>query len=254
MFQYITDLYDAVAKYEQLEEVAGPTEKARAKITKQVFEKFLISSNVKYQDLAVLEIGPASGYITNVLNESISGFPRCHLDLMDFSAGFIDNVKHKNYRVENYFCTNITDEKIDKKFHSKYDIIFFQEVLEHLINPFAALANINLMLKSGGIVFLTIPNGSYWRNLFMELFKPDALLKPGRFMDTHISEVSTIGMLKLATMTGFNASDIFYYCTQAKLLKPLRSSQVGFLLVKHEEPFQAWARLQDSIINQNPIR
>lgn len=249
MYQYITDLYDAVAQYEQLAEVAGAEQIARAKITKRVFERFLTSKDVEKKDLAALEIGPASGYITNVLNESIMAFPRCHLDLMDFSSGFIDNVKDKNYKVDNYFCTNITDGKVDKVFFERYDIIFFQEVIEHLVNPFAALVNINSMLKSDGSLFLTMPNGSYWRNLYVELFKSNTLLKPGRFLDTHISEMSTIGVLKLATMTGFDVLEIFHYCTEAKLLKPMLSSQVGFLLVKRDEPSTRWHRLKNEILH-----
>lgn len=248
MYEYITGLYDAVAQYEQLAEVAGAEQIARAKITKGVFERLLASKDVERNDLAALEIGPASGYITNVLNESIMAFPRCHLDLMDFSAGFIDNVKVKNYKVDNYFCANITDEKVDKAFLERYDIIFFQEVMEHLVNPFAALVNINSMLKSDGSLFLTIPNGSYWRNLYAELFKSNTLLKPGRFLDTHISEMSTVGVLKLATMAGFDVLEIFHYCTEAKLLKPMLSSQVGFLLAKREKPSTRWNRLKNEIL------
>jgi 2-polyprenyl-3-methyl-5-hydroxy-6-metoxy-1,4-benzoquinol methylase len=249
MHKYITELYDKVAEFEQLEEVAGPTEKARALITRQIFEKFLSSDSNANKEITALEIGPASGYITKVLSESINTYPTCRLDIMDFSSGFIDNVKAKNYRVQNYYCENISVEAIRTKFIEKYDIVFFQEVLEHLVSPFTALANINSMLKSDGLLFITIPNGSYWRNLYAEIFRPKTLLADRRFLDTHISEMSTFGILKLVTMAGFDVFEIHYYCSGSKIIKPLLSSEIGLLLIKRESPSNRWVQLQNKIVD-----
>lgn len=68
MYDYIRELNDSVSRFEQLEEVAGYSEIARATVTQKMFQKFLQTAD---RPCAVLEIGPGSGFITNYLNQSL---------------------------------------------------------------------------------------------------------------------------------------------------------------------------------------
>jgi 2-polyprenyl-3-methyl-5-hydroxy-6-metoxy-1,4-benzoquinol methylase len=241
MYDFIVDVYNLGAGYEQLKEVPGTSDYPRAKITKEIFQDFL---SKKQNDKArALEIGPGSGFITEHLCSILPADGSCTLDLMDFSQGFLDNTKEKKYNVHNYICFDVTKYQNTPQIENEYDIIFFQEVLEHLVSPFTALVNIHSMLKEGGLLFLTIPNSGWWRNIYTENLRTKLLLRPKIYLDTHISEISVTGLIKLATMTGFDIERIEYYCSRVPLFKSISSEQVGFVLVKRDTPAARWKEL-----------
>ncbi|MFZ4856333.1 MAG: class I SAM-dependent methyltransferase [Desulfuromonadaceae bacterium] len=244
MYPYIINLYDAVSKFEQLKKVAGFSEFARAKSTEIVFRDFIKKSKRPCQ---ALEIGPASGFITEYLSSVLPLDGSCSLDLMDFSDGFLENTKEKKFNIREYLAFDITSHQDSFPIQEKYDIIFFQEVLEHLVSPFVALDNINSMLKTGGYLFLTIPNSGHWRRLYLEIFRQTKLTEPKTFLDTHISELSTLGTIKLVTMAGFDVVNIDYYCSRYPFLKSLMSEQVGFLLKKASAPSDRWKELTNKV-------
>ena len=240
MYDYITELYDSVSRFEQLKEVAGYSEIARAKVTQKMFRKFLQTAD---RPCAVLEIGPGSGFITEYLDKNLPEEGWCQLDLVDFSGGFLENTKQKNYKVREYIELDVTLFQSSFPIQQKYDLILFQEVLEHLVSPFVALNNINAMLKPNGYLYLTIPNSGHWKRIFHETFLPKAFLRPKTFLNTHISELSTIGLAKLVNMAGFDIKEVHYYSSRYPILKPLTSTQVGFFLEKAETPEQRWKEL-----------
>jgi len=246
MYKYITDLYNAVSKFEQLKNVAGFSEFARAKATRRIFTEFLKKSNRPYE---ALEIGPASGFITEYLSAALPPDGSCTLDLMDFSEGFLQNCKAKNYKIRDYICFDVTHYQEKQGVEGRYDIVFFQEVLEHLVSPFTALVNINNLLKNDGLLFLTIPNAGNWRKLYVENFRQSRLLEPGLFLDTHISELSTLGLIRLVSMAGFDVLEVDYYCSRYPFFKALTSTQVGFLLKKKSTPQDRWIKLTNDICN-----
>jgi SAM-dependent methyltransferase len=55
------------------------------------------------------------------------------------------------------YILDITHNNIDIIPNNKYDYILMTEVLEHTLNPFAAISEIYRILKSGGILFLSVP-------------------------------------------------------------------------------------------------
>ncbi|MFM5962085.1 MAG: class I SAM-dependent methyltransferase, partial [Dolichospermum sp.] len=52
----------------------------------------------------------------------------------------------------------------DLNFQSKFDVVLFDEVIEHLAHPDEFLKTIAHMLKPGGHIVLTTPNGGYFKN------------------------------------------------------------------------------------------
>jgi len=48
---------------------------------------------------------------------------------------------------------------INQPYHMQYDAIFCTEVLEHIRFPVQAFKNLLGMLKDGGMIFITVPNG-----------------------------------------------------------------------------------------------
>lgn len=247
MYKYIADVYNNSSKFEQLKDLPGTSDHPRANITQQIFKEFLASNPGRCE---ALEIGPGSGFITEHLSLALPDDGRCVLDIMDFSDGFLRNTGEKNFKIRDYICHDITQFQANKKYEGKYDIIFFQEVLEHLISPFISLVNIHDMLKDGGIVFLTIPNAGYWRRVYREILRQDTLLDQKVNIDTHISELSTIGLVKLVTMAGFDITRLEYYCSKGPLFKALTSEQIGLLLSKGSAPAERWKVLEGNIRSQ----
>jgi 2-polyprenyl-3-methyl-5-hydroxy-6-metoxy-1,4-benzoquinol methylase len=241
MYKFIVEAYDYGSEYEQLKSLPGTSDYPRAKITKKIFENFIKERSSDH--IRALEIGPGSGFITEHLSEVLSHYNCCELDLMDFSDGFLKNTAEKEYRVSNFICHDISKEGDDEHLKGKYDIIFFQEVLEHLVSPFSAMINIRKMLKDDGVLFVTIPNSGWWPNFWMENVRTKYLLRPDEYIDTHISEISTTGLVKLSNMSGYDVLSIEYYCSKYNFLKSFFSEQVGLVLIKGEEPETRWRKL-----------
>jgi 2-polyprenyl-3-methyl-5-hydroxy-6-metoxy-1,4-benzoquinol methylase len=246
MYKFILDVYNNGSEYEQLKELPGTTDFPRAVISKKILRNFLSTQNKRS---SILEIGPGSGFITEHLSEVITKHIKCDLDLMDFSSGFLENTKAKNFKIRDFICFDVTKFQEKQEITNAYDFIFFQEVLEHLVSPFTALVNINSMLREGGQLFLTVPNSGWWRNIWTENCRTKLLLRENVYLDTHISEMSTTGIVKLVNMAGFDIVNIDFYCSKLPFLKSISSEQVGFLLVKRNEPATRWEQL--SVKNRN---
>lgn len=106
----------------------------------------------------VLDIGCASGNIGRILYD----FKDCIVDGIELDEVAIDIAKKSGaYRELYNFSITDEDDKIFKKIISsneKYDYIIFGDVLEHLYNPYRAIANATKMLKKNGSILVSVPN------------------------------------------------------------------------------------------------
>lgn len=67
----------------------------------------------------------------------------------------------------NYLSKGITDPNIKNLYRKqKFDTIILAETLEHFSNPQLALENIYFLLKKGGKLVGSVPNGVGWRYFF----------------------------------------------------------------------------------------
>ncbi len=79
---------------------------------------------------------------------------------------------------------------------ASYDNVFCIEVLEHVPNPFGALGEIRRVLKSGGVLTLSVPNPYHAKELIWNLFRiPDR--------QGHIYGWTRQNMTALGAMNGF---------------------------------------------------
>lgn len=97
----------------------------------------------------------------------------------------------------------------------KFDCIVFNDVLEHLVNPEAALIRARELLMPNGVVVASIPNVLHFYNVWEILTKQDWKYKDSGIMDkTHLrfftkkSIVRLFGSadLKVAKIEGINPS------------------------------------------------
>jgi len=97
----------------------------------------------------------------------------------------------------------------------QFDIAFCIEVLEHLLNPELALADIRRCLKANGILIVTVPNAAFWRARVEFLLT--GFLCPGGgpatsrvspWNDPHIRFFSISMLKKLANVSGFKPTKV----------------------------------------------
>ena len=70
---------------------------------------------------------------------------------------------------------------VDELPDSYFDVMVFNDSLEHLVDPFLFLAKAKNKLKPGGVVVASIPNVRYFKNLYQLIFK-----KQWRYVDSGI--------------------------------------------------------------------
>jgi 2-polyprenyl-3-methyl-5-hydroxy-6-metoxy-1,4-benzoquinol methylase len=96
-----------------------------------------------------LELGCSDGYMTELLAARLD-----HLDVVDGSSSFLEVARKRN-------ISNVTyNLALFEEYESvnKYDYVFASFILEHVLDPLLVLRMIRLVLKPGGLVFLTVPN------------------------------------------------------------------------------------------------
>jgi len=101
-----------------------------------------------------------------------------------------------------------------------FDAVILGAVLEHVFNPVALLAEINRTLRSGGILWLDVPNEAGWfyrlGNLYQRLRGRDWVvnLSP-TFPPYHVFGFSPRSLRKLLAVTGFRLIRLKTYATPA---------------------------------------
>lgn len=148
-----------------------------------------------------------SGYYDNIRFEMIKYLPKDVKKIIDIGCGngaFAEALKQQanaetwgieymdteaeiaRTRLDKVFsgpCEDFLDELPDNYF----DAIYFNDVLEHLVDPYMVLGKIKNKLAKNGVVISSIPNMRY-HNTFMRLvFKKDWIYNDHGVMDlTHL--------------------------------------------------------------------
>ncbi len=136
---------------------------------------------------AVLELGPASGYMTKILAQK-----DCVIDAIELNAG--DAEKAALY-CRKIIVGSLEDDAPFAQLRGPYDYVLLADVLEHLRAPEKVLQHARARLTPAGVVLVSLPNIAYWE---MRL----ALLK-GRFdyTDTGLLDRTHLRFYTLKTAT-----------------------------------------------------
>ncbi len=143
---------------------------------------------------SVLDVASAQGNFALTLTEM--GYTVVWNDLR---AGLIDYVKLKHERGALEFAPgNILELGLQDRF----DVVLITEVIEHVAHPDRFLAEIARIVKPGGHIVMTTPNGTYFKNRLPKFFdypnpsdfeesqfKPDS---DGHIFVLHLDEIETL--------------------------------------------------------------
>ncbi len=85
-----------------------------------------------------------------------------------------------------------------------FDVIYFNDVLEHLLDPYSVLEQMKAKLKPNGVIISSIPNIRYFRTFFKILFKGEWDYTDQGILDrTHVRFFTKKSIAKMYHNAGF---------------------------------------------------
>lgn len=162
----------------------------------------------------ILEAGCGSGVFGRALKQRSPA----HVVGVELSAGHADRARSVLDEVIVGDIETLMPGFEDRRF----DLIIFNDVLEHLLDPWATLATAKKKLADGGAVFAAIPNVRHWSVVRELLIRAD-----WKYTDWGILDRS-----HLRFFTGVSAVRMFRQCGFSKLAvhRPLQSRSKSALL------------------------
>ena len=182
--------------------------------------------------MQVLDVGCAQGTLALLLAESGH-----EVWAVDIRQQFLDYAASRYERGNVHFvCGNVMEMEMDKRF----DLIFANQIIEHLVYPLAFTERLREWLKPGGRLVMTTPNAGYMKNslpTFSELGDPAqfAHLQFTADADGHFFAYRGEELTDIFKQAGFEQVKAFHFET------PFIS---GHLKVRHLHPFAPVAMLK----------
>jgi 2-polyprenyl-3-methyl-5-hydroxy-6-metoxy-1,4-benzoquinol methylase len=142
----------------------------------------------------VLDVGCASGAFGAKVKETNPKVVFHGVEALPEYAKKAEERYEKIY-VGDYLDLNITE---------KYDAIYFNDVLEHMYDPWEALKKSKSLLADGGVIVASIPNIRFYKTLFGLVFKKDWEYEESGILDrTHIRFFTEKSILNMFNQLGF---------------------------------------------------
>ncbi len=139
----------------------------------------------------ILEVGCADGAFLSVLKDRYAS-----AELWGIELNKAEGDKARKF-ADNLIVGDVIEE-LDHLPDSGFDAIFFNDVLEHIVDPYRLVERIAKKTTEDGVVIASIPNVRYWRNLYNLIFKKDWQYEDTGILDkTHLRffTCSTAGSL-----------------------------------------------------------
>lgn len=131
-----------------------------------------------------------------------------------------DSIGQAKLKLDHAIAGNISEQLslLEDRF---FDTIFFNDVLEHLIDPYTLLSKIKTKLTPSGQVIACIPNVRYFRVLNKLLLRRDFEYDESGVMDkTHLRFFTYKSMVRLFQEAGYKVESIAPV-NKTKSIKPL---------------------------------
>lgn len=150
----------------------------------------------------MLDVGCGEGFALSYFRRNgwqVKGF--------DFSSA---GLKAQNPDCQDVLFTGDLFELIDSEIQSaqKYDVVWLQNVLEHVLEPVDLLISLNSLVADGGVAVVTVPNDFSATQL--------KALKAGHIdqefwvsVPDHISYFDHVSLKKISEATGWKCAEIY---------------------------------------------
>lgn len=150
----------------------------------------------------VLELGVATGYFSRFLTEEMG----CAVDGVERDPGMAEAARQWCRQL---LVADLERERLADHFPGgAYDAIIAADVLEHLYDPAAVLAQAGGLLKPGGRVVISIPNVAYG-GLILDLIAGNFEYRDEGLLDrTHIRFYTRATFLELLESLGFEIESV----------------------------------------------
>jgi len=208
--------------------------------TAEKFNRWMYEEIKPHLKGRVLELGSGTGNISRLVLED-----KFNTVLSDYNNTYLHDLKKKfsGYpNLEKILSIDLQDpqfEKNNESLREKFDSIFLLNVIEHLKDDVAAVANCRYMLKPGGHLILLAPA---WRFLFCGL---DKNLGHYRRYNVHsLGHLLAENKLSVIEKKYFNLAGISGWYIWGKIL---RKQQLGRSSMNLFNRFVPFFRLADRI-------
>ncbi|GAB7389188.1 hypothetical protein BSNK01_30260 [Bacillaceae bacterium] len=150
----------------------------------------------------VLELGCATGYMTNIL----VNFLGCEVSCVEYDV--VAAEKARNYS-NNVIVGDLNTFDFGQHFQEEeFDVVIFADVLEHLFDPLDVLKRVKPFLKIGGELLASIPNIAHC-SIIAELLQGRFPYKDLGLLDnTHIRFFTRSGVVNLFQEAGLTIKEI----------------------------------------------
>ena len=151
----------------------------------------------------ILDVGCGAGSFGLLIKKS---FPKKEVwgiepDLASFQIA--------STRLDNTINSLFNNEVLEKIGKQKFDLIFFNDVLEHMLDPQDALLLCKKILNQGGFIVASIPNFLFIENLHELIVKKDWEYKDAGILDkTHLRFFTRKSMIRLFSENGYEVLQV----------------------------------------------
>ena len=154
-----------------------------------------IKPDVKF----VLDVGCSSGGFGKLLKEKL----KCTVWGVEPTESAVEALKHLDKVYHDFFHSSLNFD--DKKF----DAVIFNDVLEHLVDPWEALVFSKSILKKNGYIIASIPNVQCYQVLKNLLLKGEWVYTSSGILDkTHLRFFTAKSIKQLFADTGYDLIEI----------------------------------------------
>ncbi len=144
----------------------------------------------------ILEVGCGNGAFAEVIKKKNEALV-WGIEMMENEARDAEKVIDKVFIG---VCEDFLDELPDNFF----DVIYFNDVLEHMVDPYMVLKKIKNKLNDNGVVISSIPNMRYHSALTALLFKKDWKYETHGIMDfTHLRFFTKNSIVRMYEEAGY---------------------------------------------------
>lgn len=149
----------------------------------------------------VLDVGCSSGNFDKVLIDK----KHCYVDGIELDT---NDAKQASKILNHVYTLNIETDDISMLTDKFYDVIYFGDVIEHLVNPVKTLVKVKPKLASSGSIIFSIPNMTHISVRLMLIGGNFQYGKTGLLDNTHLHYYDLNEIKRLFSEAGFTITKL----------------------------------------------